>query len=321
MRRCLLRLLVALSTILVAGNAQAHYMGTALLHLKEEMPGRFFMNWKPSMALRATELVAGPTFPRHCTLNASWLDCGQRGLMGAIDFKGLPDHAEVVVHIQWRDGHKQTQVLAAGDDSVKLLGVGQGGVGAQAQFFLSYLTLGGQQMLLGVQHLLFVLGLVLLVGFQRPLVGAVLAFSIAHSITLAAGVLGYVSLPTGFVEAMIALSMVLILAESLDGNPHNLARRWPWVIPLGAGLLHGFGLAEALQQFGFPESQLGLVLLGFNGGVELGQLTAIGLFYFISRGLKRYWPRRFQLTVKTVSYGLGAVAGYWSVQRMVSMAA
>ena len=137
--------------------------------------------------------------------------------------------------------------------------------------------LGIQHILSGVDHLLFVLGLLFLVGSWRRLVATVTAFTLAHSITLAAATLGLVHVPQTPIEAAIALSVMFVAAEILhqaSGRP-GLTARAPWVVAFIFGLLHGFGFAGALREVGLPQSDIPVALLFFNVGVEVGQLMFI----------------------------------------------
>src|SRR5215207_7526393 len=190
----------------------------------------------------------------------------------------------------------------------------------------TYLRLGIEHILFGFDHLLFVLALVILVrGWARVAV-TVTAFTIAHSITLAAATLGFVNVPGPPVEATIALSIMLVSVEILNarrGKP-SLTARLPWLVAFSFGLLHGFGFAGALAEVGLPQHAIPVALLFFNLGVEIGQLAFVaGVLSVIS--LLRYAASRLlepaplqraldRLDV-TVGYAIGVVAAYWLVER------
>src|SRR6478672_2826329 len=143
----------------------------------------------------------------------------------------------------------------------------------------TYLVLGVEHILFGIDHLLFVLALLILVKGRRKLVGTITAFTIAHSITLAAATLGFVHVPSKPVEATIALSIVFVACEIVHrrSGRSGLTEAWPWVVAFTFGLLHGLGFAGALREVGLPQNAISLALLFFNVGVELGQLLFIGI--------------------------------------------
>lgn len=176
----------------------------------------------------------------------------------------------------------------------------------------AWLLLGIEHILLGPDHLLFVLGLMLLVG-RRPrlLVGTVTSFTIAHSITLAAAILGWVNAPVRSVEAIIALSVLLLAWElSRTTDESGLARRQPWVFAFACGLLHGFGFAGALGELGLPEGAVASALFQFNVGVEVGQLAFVAVAALVARAvgsMDRWRP--------FLVYGMGGIAAFWFMDR------
>jgi hydrogenase/urease accessory protein HupE len=182
----------------------------------------------------------------------------------------------------------------------------------------TYFMLGLEHILLGIDHLLFVLALLLLVRNTWMLVKVVTAFTVAHSITLALAALGWAQVPQAPVEAVIALSIMFVAAETLrqNWNEDSLASKAPWAIAFSFGLLHGLGFGGALKEIGLPQSDVPLALLTFNLGVEAGQL----LFVFTVLGLKAVAERA--LTVKVLwaravaGYGIGSLAAVWFVQRI-----
>jgi hypothetical protein len=175
-------------------------------------------------------------------------------------------------------------------------------------------------MLLGIDHLLFVLALVLLVRDGRRLIATITAFTVAHSITLGAAVLGFVHLPSAPVEALIALSIALVAAAALRGDAecrHRAALR-SWPLAFVFGLLHGLGFAGALSEIGLPAGSIPLALLAFNLGVELGQLAFVAavlpLLAMVGH-LPVRWPR---WAPRLVPYAIGSVAMFWTVERIGS---
>jgi len=180
-----------------------------------------------------------------------------------------------------------------------------------------YLFLGFHHILLGVDHLLFVLGLLLIVDGRMTLIRTITAFTIAHSITLAAATLGYAQMPLPPLNAAIALSILFLGPEivRVRRGQTSLTIRYPWLIAFGFGLLHGFGFASGLSTTGMPRGELPWALLWFNIGVELGQLlfvaVALGLVWAFAV-LRVRWPRWVWWLP---GYTVGSLGAYWTVQR------
>jgi hypothetical protein len=147
----------------------------------------------------------------------------------------------------------------------------------------------------------------------------VTAFTLAHSITLSLAATGVFSLPSRFVEPVIALSIVAVAITNFKAPKDDEAKARrdfrPW-LAFGFGLIHGFGFAGALAEVGLPRESLGWALLAFNGGVELGQATLVLLFAPALAAMVKLWPR---LRVPLVQYGSAAVAVvgvFWFAQRI-----
>ena len=184
----------------------------------------------------------------------------------------------------------------------------------------TYLKFGTAHILSGNDHLLFILALLILVKGTRKLIWTITAFTLAHSITLAAATLGVVDFPQAPVEAAIALSIVFVASEIIHasrGRP-GLTERRPWVIAFTFGLLHGFGFAGALTEVGLPEQSVPLALLFFNLGVELGQLVFVGAI-LIAIALGKYVLRTPPSWIPTATaYTIGIIASFWTVDRVLS---
>jgi hypothetical protein len=186
----------------------------------------------------------------------------------------------------------------------------------------SYLALGLHHIWSGWDHLLFVLGLLALSASLRSLVATITAFTIAHSITLAAAALGLAAPPTGPVEACIALSIVLVAAEALAcsrGAAPTMAGRSPWLVAFAFGLLHGFGFAGALSELALSPAELPAALLCFNVGVELGQLSFVAVVLLVARVARRVDAERARRLVPLAHYASGALAAYWLLERMLGI--
>jgi hypothetical protein len=186
------------------------------------------------------------------------------------------------------------------------------------QVVRTYTALGVEHILGGVDHLLFVLGLLLLVRSPLLLVKTITAFTVAHSVTLAASTLGWVRLQQAPVEAVIALSIVFLASELAKQRTGRigLVQRYPWVVAFAFGLLHGFGFAGVLREIGLPESDIPLALLTFNVGVEVGQLLFVGVVLAALAGLRRATVRAPVWAQAGPAYGIGTVAAFWTMQRV-----
>jgi len=184
----------------------------------------------------------------------------------------------------------------------------------------TYLSLGVEHILLGIDHLLFVLALLILVEGRRRLVGTITAFTLAHSLTLAAATLGFVNVPQTPVEAIIALSIVFVATEIVrarQGRP-GLTQRAPWIVAFTFGLLHGFGFAGALTEIGLPAQAIPLALLFFNVGVEMGQLLFIAAVAVVIVAANRMSLRQPAWAWRVPAYGIGTVAAFWTIERIVN---
>ena len=245
------------------------------------------------------------------------------GLTGqSIAIQGLSaTSTDVLARVETLGGAVQTERLAPTRTSFVVQATPTAGDVA-----VSYLRLGVEHILFGFDHLLFVLALVILVRDWSRVVLTVTAFTVAHSLTLAAATLGFVSVPGPPIEAAIALSIVLVAVEIVEARrgKTSLAARWPWLIAFCFGLLHGFGFAGALAEVGLPHHAIPIALLFFNLGVEIGQLafvaavlTAGGLFR--SAMALRLEPALVQRTVNRLdvitAYAIGTMAAFWLIER------
>ena len=320
MRGALPALMLVAASLAGPRVARAHPIDAASLTLKEVEPGRFTVHFQTGAGTLQRKVGATPAvFPTQCRLEGASLDCGPSGLVGTIAFPWLEGTmTRLMVEIEWRDGARLLRIATAGARTLTVYG-GAGGLGALGPVVVDYTRLGVEHILTGFDHLLFVVALTLLVRRRRALVMTITAFTVAHSLTLAATVLGLVSVPTAPVEATIALSIVLVCAECL-GPADSFTRRALWLVAFAFGLLHGLGFASALLAIGLPEAHVPLALLFFNGGVELGQLITIAavtvLGFALGRaGLRRPWMRPGAI------YAMGAVAAAWSFERVAAVLA
>lgn len=314
-RIVLAALAVSLSMGGVAANCEAHTIDQAFLSLEEVSPGRFQYRFQTASQVLA-DIPEPASFPAPCRLKGSFLECGESGLVGTIAFPWLEGSlTRLVVSIEWHDGSKLLRLVTGSSPELTVYGIPATGIAALWPVLFDYGKLGVEHILGGFDHLFFVIALAFLVRRPAQLVATITAFTLAHSLTLAASALGIVALPTAPVEAMIALSIVLICVECLRPEA-SLTRRAPWLVAFSFGLLHGLGFASALLDIGLPERHLPSALFGFNVGVECGQLLVIGVFLGLRwLSTRLAWQPRW--VPRTLVYAMGSVAAYWSIERVV----
>ncbi len=322
LRALCVALLVALAALLSA-PAHAHEMTMAEMEVRETSPGEFIWQWSATNDKRPMGNDLIPHFPEGCRADPNALHCGKNGLMGSLSIKGVGErYSAALVKIFWIDGQSHVYTITASQPVVQLYGSADDHRG-KGEVFRAYTILGVQHILSGVDHLLFVAGLLFLVGFRRRLIGTITAFTVAHSITLACSVFGVLSLRPPPVEALIAMSIVLVATEALRKDD-TLARRVPALVSFLFGLVHGLGFAGALKDIGLPQSHLPLALLSFNVGVELGQLGCVLLAYLVIDRLPRLLPLSLPWLARARTpalYAIGIIACYWSFVRIAAIIA
>jgi hydrogenase/urease accessory protein HupE len=311
--------------------ARAHEARPAYLELKETAPGQFSVLWRtPVLAgmrlpivLQLPDDVKNLSEPTVQELTDSLLerrsiDAGPNGLAGKrIEFPGLQlTITDVLVRIEMLDGRKWMLVARPQQPWIEIAEAR--GTAATAGTFL---TQGIEHILLGVDHLLFVLGLLLIVRSPWMLVKTITAFTLAHSITLAIATLGYASFPTPPLNTLIALSILFLGPEIVRAwrGETSFTIRHPWVVAFAFGLLHGFGFASGLAAIGLPQSDIPLALLMFNVGVEIGQLAFVAVILLMVRAFKVlevHWPKPMELLP---AYVVGSLGAFWTIQRLVMM--
>jgi len=315
LQRVLLGLMLPLT--LLTTVAHAHEMSMAEMELRETSPGEFRWQWTATND-RAVGEGLQPVWPEGCHAESNLVHCGTVGLQGLLEVDGVGQrYSAALVKVYWADGQTRVYTLTAGQPTVHLFGSADDrrGLGEIAS---AYLVLGIEHILGGLDHLLFVIGLLFLVGFRRRLAWAITAFTAAHTLTVASAALGWLSLRTAPVEACIAMSIVFVASEALRDR-QTLARRWPALLAFVFGFVHGLGFAGALQSFGLPQQHIAAALLTFNLGVEIGQLLVLGLTWgLFSLARNQPWIERLKAPAL---YGIGSLAAYWSLLRVVAIIA
>jgi hydrogenase/urease accessory protein HupE len=320
-----------LAALLLSGllaGAEAHEVRPGYLAVRQTDAESFDVLWKVP-AKGDLRLGMYARLPDNCTDSAPrsrhfsggaaterWSVTCDGGLTGrTITIDGLEaTMTDVLVRIERADGTTQVARLSPADPSFVVEATP-----SAMKVAGTYLGLGVEHILLGIDHLLFVLALLILVEGRRRLVGTITAFTVAHSLTLGAATLGFVNVPQTPVEAIIALSIVFVASEIVHarmGRP-GLTQRWPWIVAFIFGLLHGFGFAGALTEIGLPQQAVPLALLFFNVGVEAGQLlfiAAVGVVIFVARRVALPQP---PWAWRVPAYGIGAVAAFWAIERVV----
>jgi hydrogenase/urease accessory protein HupE len=320
--------------LLLAGQAFfacADVFRPAYLELRETGAGHYDVLWKVPAQGEGVRLAASVRFPEDTAALTEpsgvfregahiqrWSVRREGGLTDqtiGVDgiFGGTTD---VIVRVERLDGTSQTERLTP--ERPTFVVTAPAGTGEVAW---SYLRFGVEHILGGIDHLLFVLALLLIVRGHVRIIATITAFTLAHSLTLVAATLGVVHVPGPPVEASIALSIVFIASEvvhGLHGRP-GLTARAPWLVAFTFGLLHGFGFAGALAEVGLPQQAIPVALLMFNVGVELGQLAFVAVMLAAIAALARLWINWPRWVHFVPAYAIGSVAMVWTIERIAAL--
>lgn len=307
--------------------SRAHDMRPALLQIKQMSTNDYEVLWK--VPRKGNEVLAiKPEFP-------SWFVMQQTippnesgtGILYTFrattskDIHGMPitikgietTMVDVLVQIELLNGEQYSMVLQPDKKSLTV----------PVEYSVidtvkGYVLLGVKHILFGIDHLLFVLALLLITKGGRKLFITITAFTVAHSITLSLSALGYVGLAGSPVEAVIALSILFLAVEIIlnQQGKSTLTSSKPWLVAFTFGLLHGLGFANALAAIGLPQNHIPLALAFFNIGVEVGQLMFIAAMFLLIKliSVKKNWSLSFQ---RIPAYGIGSVAAFWLIERVV----
>ena len=302
--------------------AMAHEASMGVLQFREVRPGSYVGGWtlEPTMGAGRVQL----RLPEQCRLELPSLECGPRGLVGRVTIDNLgADMSAVLIRVVPQGEEPRSYTLTSASPVVSILGAGAPGWEAWAEVARTYVNIGIDHILLGADHLLFVLGLIWIVRGGWALVRTITAFTVGHSVSLAAaayGVLGVLERP---LNACIALSIVFVGVEIVKlrrGEP-GITARYPWAIALGFGLVHGIGFAGALSALGIERALLLPALLSFNVGVEIGQLGFVVLVLALMAAHRRLRAELPGWGGAVPAYAIGTAAAFWFVGRVVRMVA
>ncbi len=307
--------------------ATAHETRPAYLEIKESSANHYEVLWRTPVnagmrlpiLLQLPKDVRNVTVPNVQELTDSLLERRSIEVPGGlggkrIDFVGLQGTiTDVLVRIELLDGRNWTTIVRPSQAWLEI-------TPAQGKLAVAgtYMVEGIRHILFGADHLLFVLGLLLIVKDRWMLLKTITSFTVAHSITLAIATLGYANAPTLPLNAAIALSILFLgpeIVRSWRGET-SFTIRHPWVVAFAFGLLHGFGFASALTSAGLPHAELPLALLSFNIGVEIGQVSFVILILLLERAFRTLeirWPRFVEALP---GYAVGSLGAFWTIQRV-----
>jgi len=324
------KFLIGVLFVTFASGAFAHEVRPAYLELRQTQSETYDALWKVpargenlrlGLYVQLPAICTNLTEPRPSMVNNAYSErwtvkCAGGLTGGTIRIDGLAATAtDVLVRLERLDGTTQVTRLTPAAASFVVEAAP-----SATQVARTYLVLGVEHILGGIDHLLFVLALSVLVKARRRLIWTVTAFTLAHSLTLAGATLGFVHVPGPPVEAAIALSIVFVAAEIVHARQGRagLTERFPWVVAFTFGLLHGFGFASALNEVGLPQSAIQVALLFFNVGVEIGQLLFIASVFAVIALARRVPMSPPAWAWRVPPYAIGSVAAFWIIQRIAA---
>lgn len=314
--------------LLLSTPSFSHEVRPAYFSVVQETKNEFNITWKlPAMGEAVPKIT--PVIPNHWELKSeksnllpgnlrrSYRVVIHENIEGSIlEFEGQETTMiDILISVKLLNGSQYSKILKPSDSKFEFPTEPERT--SQAKI---YLGLGVEHILMGIDHLLFVLALLLITEGFKKLLKTVTAFTIAHSITLSLSALGIIGLPSAPVEAVIALSIVFLAVELYHYNrgKEGLTSKSPWVVAFAFGLLHGFGFAGALADIGLPQTDVPVALLFFNLGVEFGQilfiLFVLGIIWALKR-MKVNWPVWLK---RSLEYVIGGVASMWLIERLLT---
>jgi hydrogenase/urease accessory protein HupE len=322
------RVIISVVLLLLTEGAMADEIRPGYLELNEESHNTYAVLWKIPQK-KGQKLSLAPHFPGGCTnktavttqtinnamLQRWYIYCTDKIVGQRISIEDITNsNTDVLLRLKWLDGSVSTSLIKPSKPFYVIPEKS-----TAADLAITYLWLGTEHILLGIDHLLFVFALLLIVNSTRRLIVTITAFTLAHSITLGAATLGFIHIPQQPVEAVIALSILFLAVELVHGKQgrKGAAARWPWLVAFVFGLLHGFGFAGALAEIGLPQQAIPLALIFFNIGVELGQLVFVAIVFLLGWALHQLkQPRLFEKAEIIAIYSIGGLSSFWLFERI-----
>lgn len=306
--------------ILLFSSATAHEVRPAYLSITEDSTAEFTVIWKQPI-LDGKRLRIKPIFPEICTKSNSKTSIENSTIIEKLNLKcelvkgeilisGLEQTmTDVIIKIDYQSGKRNTSLVKPNDPKF-ILGAKTSTIGN------NYLSIGIDHILKGWDHLLFIIGLVLLIN-RKQILGVATAFTVAHSLTLGLAAFSIINLPSQPVEILIAMSIVLLGIEIMrkKSGATSISSKHPYYIALLIGLIHGCGFAGALADIGLPKGMELFSLLLFNLGVELGQFAVIGLAILALTILTRVSVDLRKMTEVILTYGISSIGMFWIIER------
>ncbi len=325
-----LALAIAAFWVVAAPPATAHESRPAFLELRQTADDSFDVLWKVpargnlrlGLYVRFPEECEAIEEPRGMFSGGAWVERWRvrhpQALVGStIQIDGLKTTlTEAHVRIERLDGTTQVARLMPSDPSLVVEASPTWG-----QIAGTYIAIGIKHILGGIDHLLFVVGLLFLVRKRWMLVKTITAFTVAHSFTLAVATMGFAHAPSRILNVLIAMSILFLGPEivRLARGETTLTIRQPWVVAFAFGLLHGFGFASGLTELGLPQAEIPLALLMFNVGVEIGQLGFVAILLGVWASLKELEFQGNPRLELAPGYIIGSLGAYWMIGRLVVM--
>lgn len=317
MSRILIAILL-LAGVLAPRAVDAHQAALGVLEFREVRPGAYVGRWMIEPTIGADQVRL--RVPSHCFLRMPEMNCGEKGLVGQITIANLGmDMSAVLIKIIPISGESRSYTLTTANPVVSILGSDAPTFEAWFELAKTYGNYGIDHILLGADHLLFVLGLIWIVQGGWRLAKTITAFTVGHSVSLAAAAFGLIGIAEAPLNACIALSIVFVGVEMVreQRGQKGLTSRYPWAVAFTFGLVHGIGFASALAGLGIERKLLPVALAFFNIGVEIGQLTFVFLVLALIWAHRRLSVALPQWGDVLPAYGIGSVAAFWFIGRFL----